>query len=126
VRVRIQFANRRDQLHAKARGGVHGNVERDEIGFAYRFWTKRFPGKVEAGDYGTPGANPRRRRGQTKRLVAKLVGGDQNDIHRRDTRFAHQPIVVDQALPRLVLRSEPAKLVNELAEWQPDSRLIVY
>ena len=61
---------------AQARGGVHGDVDGDEIGGANRGFVERVAGNIEARDFVAVGAKPCGRRSQAEGLVALLISGD--------------------------------------------------
>jgi hypothetical protein len=61
---------------------MHRNVERDQAGLADWLFTERLAGEVEAGDRCAARPKPRRRRRQPEWLVAKLIGRNENNLHR--------------------------------------------
>ena len=69
----------------QAHGGVHRHREADRLGPLQGGGVPRLHAEVQAADL-VPGAAQRgRRRRDVQRLVAQLVGGDQQDAHGRPT-----------------------------------------
>lgn len=81
VRVRIQFAQRRDQLHSEARGRMHRQINGDQSRAANGGLIERFARKIDALHIVTALAQPRRRRSQAKRLPPQFVRRNQYGVH---------------------------------------------
>ena len=62
-------------------GGVHGQVDGDQAGVAHRLFVQVVDGQIVAGDRRPGLAQPRRRRRQPERLMAKIIGGQKDDVH---------------------------------------------
>lgn len=81
VRARIQPAQRRNELRPEPGRRVHGQIDRDERGFANRGLIERLPRQVERAHRVPALSQPRRRGRQPKRLPSQFVRRYQNNIH---------------------------------------------
>ena len=79
--ARIEVADSFNERDGQPRGGVHRNIERDQISGANRRFAELFAGEIEAGDFGAGAAQPRRRRCQPKRLPPQLIRRDEHNPH---------------------------------------------
>ena len=80
--VRVQAPDVGDDLDGEAGGGVHGHVERHEIGGGDGHLVEGRSREVDARHPGADLRQPRRRAGQPERLMPALVRGDKDDVHR--------------------------------------------
>jgi hypothetical protein len=85
VGVGVQGLDAGGESRSQPRGGVHWDVESDEVGSADRLFIQALHGQVQAGDRGPGTAEPGRRGGEPERLAAHFIGGDEDDAsrHRR-------------------------------------------
>ena len=81
MRLRVERPDPGRGGHGETRGGVHRNVERDEARPSHRILIERVDCKVQTDHVVAGVAQPGGRLRQPERLVAKLVGGDQQNVH---------------------------------------------
>jgi hypothetical protein len=72
-------------LQSEARRGVHGQVENDHFGFAYRGFVKRLAGKIETANEVSAFPQPSGGRSEAERLTAQFVCREQENFHDNDS-----------------------------------------
>jgi hypothetical protein len=79
--LRIESLHARDHRDCQARGGVHGQVERDKAGFANGGFGKTVNGEVDATDLVSGAFEPSRGRREPEWLAAHFVRRDEEGAH---------------------------------------------
>src|SRR5947207_1749836 len=74
----VEFADCGQDLDREARRRVHGHVESDQVRLAHRLLAQGLAREVETRHASAGAPQPRRRRGQPKRLPAELVSRNKN------------------------------------------------
>src|SRR5712664_201008 len=83
MRARIQIAQRRNQLCSQPSGSVHRQIDCDQLGIVNGRFVQRLSREIQRNYVMTALPQPRRRRGQSERLPAELIGRNENDVHVR-------------------------------------------
>ena len=74
---RVEFPDPLQRAHGDPRRSVHGQIKADQAGGAYCLFVQRLSREVQRSRVEAGSAQPRRGRGQPKRLAAQFVGRDQ-------------------------------------------------
>jgi len=81
VRVRGELPDTRQRCNRNARGGVHRDIDSDQIGAGQHLGFEHLQRQIETLDLAALAFQPRGRLGQAERLAAEFVGIDQDDFH---------------------------------------------
>ena len=81
MRLRVQFANGREQFQRETRGRVHRKIEGDKASLANGCVGELHSGEVKAGDLMAATAEPGHRRSKPERLAAEFISRNQSDLH---------------------------------------------
>ncbi len=81
MRLRRERLDARYRFHRDARGGVHGDIDRHQMGTAQHLGLQTLQREIETMHLATGALEPGGRFGQAERLAADFVGIDQDDFH---------------------------------------------
>ena len=103
MRSRIQLPQARYSMRRDSRRRVHRQMKRDQVRPAHNVFVlaQSFLREVQLIDSRSALAQPGRRRSQAKRLVAEVIGRDQNDM-----KISQQSGRIVPSLRSLVIRCE--------------------
>ena len=103
MRSRIQLPQARHSMRRDSRRSVHRQMKRDQVGPTHNVFVlaQSFLRKVQLIDSRSVLAQPGRGRSQAKRLMAEVIGRDQNDME-----ISQQSGRIVPSLRSLVIRCE--------------------
>ena len=103
MRAGIQLPQARHSVRRDSRRRMHRQMKRDQVGPAHDIFVlvESFLRKVQLVDRRSVLAQPSRRRSQAERLMAKVIGRDQNDME-----ISQQSGRIVPSLRSLVIRCE--------------------